>query len=156
MQSAGAALCETLQWVSAALPVCLVKNNSGWPSDTSVLQKELWAPIPQGLHKHKCFFGACYHSKLRNELSCRSGYRAEMGFLWEHRCAQALLWLWFCESLLPHWWERAGFDKNGNACLWVERLFHLWLYLFCCSLSWAAAAWVLWDRRFVDLAFFQH
>lgn len=51
---------------------------------------------------------------------------------------------------------RAGFDKNGNTCLWVERLFHLWLYLFCCSLSWADTLGqkICWFSLFSALALY--
>lgn len=60
-----------------------------------------------GLHKQKGFLEFLpFQGKLRNELSCLSGLRS--CFPWEYRCAQALLWLWFCESLLPagiQWWK---------------------------------------------------
>lgn len=98
-------------------------------------------PIPRGCSAQSqvAFWSLLpFQGKLRNELGlllCRAatqGTGLRSCVPWEYRCAQALLWLWFCESLLPaviQWWERAGFDKNGNICLWVERLFHLWLYL---------------------------
>lgn len=143
MKSAVAGQCETLSGVRAAPRVCLVQRNSGSPLGTTavLLQRVLWPPSHRvALHKHKWFFGACYHFKASWEMSWAATQDPGLKscFSWEHRCAQALLWLWFCESLLPaliQWWERAGFDGNGNIYLWVERLFHLWLYLFFLLLS---------------------
>lgn len=138
MKSAVAGLWGTLQWVRAALGVCLVQNNPGSPSDpiSGVLQRVRGPPPHRlGLHKHKWGFLELVTISRQWEMSWAGtqGPGLSSCFLWEYRCAQALLWLWFCESLLPaviQCWERAGFDKNGNITLWVERLFHLWLYLF--------------------------
>lgn len=70
---------------------------------------------------------------MRNELSCPSGPRAQLLFsVGIQMCSGfvVILFLWITSPAVIQWWERAGFDKNGNICLWGERLFHLWLHLF--------------------------